>query len=82
MGDAKALGDGPVPTDKALEFITGLGYADLDAGPFKAWLIKHKNDPAYGKYLDWAVGKRPEEELYLVTEDPDQLVNLAASSSQ
>ncbi|MEI6323943.1 MAG: sulfatase [Gemmataceae bacterium] len=81
MGDAKALGDGPIPTDKALEFITGLGYADLDAGPFKAWLIKHKNDPAYGKYLDWAVGKRPEEELYLVTEDPDQLVNLAASSS-
>ncbi len=81
MGDPKSLGKGPLPSNKDLEFQTGLGYADLDAGPFKAWLIKHKNDPAYGQYLDWAVGKRPEDELYSISEDPDQLINLANRSS-
>jgi len=54
------------------------GYKDIDACPSLDFLIQKAADPELGRYLQLAVGKRPEEELYDVTTDPGCLTNLAA----
>lgn len=77
MGDPGVL-DGPtLPSDRDLEFVTGLGYADMDAGPFKSWIIKHKSDQKYSLLTTLALGKNPPEELYHIPTDPDQMHNLS-----
>ncbi len=53
------------------------GYHDIDACPTLDLLIAGREDPAIGKYLEMAVGKRPAEELYDVSNDPDCVNNLA-----
>ncbi len=53
------------------------GYHDIDACPTLTYLIEHREDPAIGKYLEMAVGKRPAEELYDIAKDPGCLTNLA-----
>ena len=56
---------------------TFVTFADIDAGPTKAWLVLN-GETEYGKrYYDWAFGRRPGEELYDLRKDPDQVVNLA-----
>ena len=52
-------------------------YADFDASPTKAWIIKNRN-PETEKYYQFAFGKRPSEELYDIKNDPFQMKNLAA----
>ena len=52
-------------------------YADTDGGPTKSFLVDHAEDPKYKKYADWSFAKRPQEELYDMINDPDQLINLA-----
>ncbi len=52
-------------------------HADADGGPTKTFLIDHKDDPAVKKYYDWSFAKRPQEELYDMEADPDQIDNLA-----
>lgn len=54
------------------------GFYDIDACPAKSLLLEHRNDPQLSKYFEWAVGRRPEFELYDIRADPDCLVNLAA----
>ncbi|MEM9644355.1 MAG: sulfatase, partial [Planctomycetota bacterium] len=52
-------------------------YPDLDASPTKAFVVlNHEQYPAEFQY---AVGLRPEIELYDVRSDPDCLNNLAGS---
>lgn len=53
-------------------------YHDIDAGPSLKYLVDNHDDPAIGKFLELAVGKRPAEELYAVNSDPDCLHNLAS----
>jgi len=77
MGDPLSLAKTSLPDQKTLEFNTGVGYADMDAGPFKAWMVQHASDPQYSRFAEWAFGKRPSEELYRLSDDPDQVVNLA-----
>jgi len=66
-------------SDEELESNTRAGYADMDASPTKAWLIEHRDDPQWKPYFERAFGKRPAEELYDLTKDPDQIENVAAN---
>ncbi len=51
-------------------------YHDIDGCPTKTLLLEHKE--AHSEFFEWAVGKRPQEELYAVAGDPGCLENLAA----
>lgn len=62
---------------KEVEKKTRACYADYDAGPTKAWIIENKNTADNYKYYEFAFAKRPEEELYYISEDPYQINNLA-----
>jgi len=77
-GDAAADTDDVVADAAALAADTFAAYADMDAGPTKAWLVAHRADPRWGPFHDRAFARRPAEELYDLRVDPDQLVNLAA----
>ncbi|NBU76603.1 MAG: sulfatase, partial [Planctomycetes bacterium] len=78
MGDAKAVSATTAPSTKVLENETFAAFADMDAGPTKAWLIEHRNDPQWRWHYDYAFAKRPAEELYDLRTDPDQMRNRAA----
>jgi N-sulfoglucosamine sulfohydrolase len=49
----------------------------IDNGPAKAWFVTNRNTPEYAKYYEMAFGLRPQEELYDLRKDPDQLNNVA-----
>jgi uncharacterized sulfatase len=53
-------------------------YGDVDNSPTKALMIEMQYDPVVAPFFERAFGKRPEEELYDVTGDPWQLLNLAS----
>lgn len=78
MGDPPA-GDPPdgEPSYEALREDTHAAFADLDAGPTKAWLVTHRHDPSVRPLFALTMGKRPAEELYDLRKDLDQMVNLA-----
>ncbi|HEX4144821.1 MAG TPA: sulfatase [Pirellulales bacterium] len=79
MGEAPGFGKppGPFPPFKELEDETFVAFADMDAGPTKAWLIKNRNDVGMKPFIEYAFGLRPAEELYDLAKDPDQLHNVA-----
>ena len=52
---------------------TGVGFADVDAGPAKAWMATHPGEAGYQR----AFGKRRARELYDLHKDPFELKNLA-----
>ncbi len=52
-------------------------HGDFDGGPTKQWFTDNQDDPAIARYVDWAWGKRPAEELYDLKNDADQMINLA-----
>jgi len=54
-------------------------FADCDNGPTKFFIMDQHVDPKYKKYYDWCFAKRPAQELYDLTADPDQLNNLAGN---
>lgn len=56
-----------------------LAYHDIDSSPTLTQLVAQRDDEEIGKYLDLAVGKRPEEELFDLAADPGCLENLAES---
>ncbi|MBC8165122.1 MAG: sulfatase [Bryobacteraceae bacterium] len=53
-------------------------FADVDAGPSKAWLVEHREDAAVASSYRLAMAKRPAEELYDLAKDPNQLTNVGA----
>lgn len=53
-------------------------FADLDASPTKAWVVMNSDTESGQRYWDYAFAKRPGEELYDLSSDPDQIVNLAS----
>ncbi|MHB8897410.1 MAG: sulfatase family protein [Thermoguttaceae bacterium] len=79
------LGDGPgfnqplnpMPEFAELRENTFAAYADMDASPTKAWIATHRDDPGMAKFVQYAFGPRPAEELYDLRTDPGQLDNLA-----
>jgi uncharacterized sulfatase len=56
---------------------THVGYADIDAGPTKAWIVTHRDEPATRPFFDRACGPRPARELYDLRHDPHELRNVA-----
>jgi N-sulfoglucosamine sulfohydrolase len=53
-------------------------FGDIDGGPTKDLLLQRRDDPAIAKYFALATAKRPEEELFDLRKDPQQLDNVAA----
>ncbi|AWW30296.1 heparan N-sulfatase [Echinicola strongylocentroti] len=56
-------------------------YADCDGGPTKNYIIANKDkDLEHIFAYQLCFAKRPAEELYDLTKDPDQLINVAAQA--
>jgi N-sulfoglucosamine sulfohydrolase len=81
MGDPVSVTADSAPSAEVLSFNTRAAFPDLDAGPMKAWLVEHRNDPQWKGAYEAAFLPRPGEELYDIRKDPDQLHNLAADPS-
>lgn len=81
LGDPKQVTADKAPAANVLENNTRVAFADMDAGPMKAWLIAHRNDKEWKWYYDFAFGKRPAEELYDLRSDPDQLKNVTSDKA-
>ncbi len=77
LGSPKGVTDTETPPAQELETVTYAAFPDMDASPTKAWLIAHRNEPAWRRYYDFAFAKRPAEELYHLASDPDQVRNVA-----
>ena len=52
---------------------TFVGFADIDAGPSKAYVVTHQDEP----YFKYAAARRPSCELYDLRSDPYELRNVA-----
>ena len=74
----RCRGEHHCPPTAAMESNTFVAFADMDASPTKAWLIEHRDDPQWKWNYDFAFAKRPAEELYDLSKDPDQIHNVAA----
>ena len=57
-------------------FQAGAWYSDVDNGPTKSFMVAQAE--RYPEHFRLAFDRRPREELYDLTEDPDQLVNIAS----
>lgn len=81
LGDPKQVTADAAPDADTLETNTFAAFADMDAGPTKAWLIANRNNKEWKWHYNYAFGKRPAEELYDLKSDPDQIKNVAAEAS-
>ena len=52
-------------------------FGEVDSSPTKTLLMDNKDKPGFKHFYDLAFAKRPAEELYHVTKDPGQIINLA-----
>lgn len=68
---------GPMPGFDLFARDTFAGFPDCDAGPTKAWLLSHRDEPAVQAQAERAFGKRPARELYDLRNDPFEMKNLA-----
>ena len=61
-----------------LDASTFAAFGDMDASPTKTWLLTEGlTDPRYQRFIDMQFALRPEEELYDLKNDPDQIQNVA-----
>ncbi|NNE90935.1 MAG: sulfatase [Verrucomicrobiales bacterium] len=77
MGIPGPVSTGDVPSQEVLENSTFVCFGDLDASPTKAWMIANRNEEEHKANYELGFGKRPERELYLLADDPDQMKNVA-----
>ena len=77
MGDPYNITEQSIPDHDALVNNTFVTYGDLDASPTKAFMIENRNDEKYSKMFEMGFQKRPEEELYILADDPHQMNNVA-----
>ena len=77
MGDPYNITDSTIPDRNSLTNNTFVTFPDLDASPTKAFMLENRKDPRYSKMFDLGFSKRPEEELYVVADDPYQVKNVA-----
>ena len=64
----------PAGSPERKHCVRHIRYGEVDPSPTKSVMM---DDPKYAKLADLAFGKRPAEELYLISNDPHQLRNLA-----
>lgn len=81
MGDPKAAAGDAVPDEKGLND-TRSAFADIDASPTKTWLVQNRFAKGLETVLQLGWEKRPEEELYILAEDPHQIRNVAADPAR
>jgi len=77
LGDPLALDSDNPPTSEEITETTFVTFPDDDAGPTKAWLIAHRDDPMWKPFFERTYGKRPGTELYDLKKDPHQMHNVA-----
>jgi len=77
MGSPKFTSREDLPSVEALEKNTYVAFADMDASPTKAWLVSQFGIPQWQWHYNYAFGLRPEEELYDLRNDPEQVKNVA-----
>ena len=77
LGDPYRLDGDDSPSVADLTENTFVTLPDEDAGPTKAWMVTHRNDPKWKPYFDRAYDKRPPIELYDIKQDPHQMKNVA-----
>jgi len=53
------------------------GYLNTDGSPTKTFILNHRRNTGSTKYWGPSFGKRPQEELYHISKDPDCMENLA-----
>ncbi|NBC64148.1 MAG: sulfatase-like hydrolase/transferase [Bacteroidetes bacterium] len=53
------------------------GYLNTDGSPTKSFILDHRTTAGMYHYWQWNFGKRPFEELYNISQDPNCLHNLA-----
>ncbi|MCZ6830711.1 MAG: hypothetical protein O7F73_14215 [Gammaproteobacteria bacterium] len=58
--------------------MTGEERPRRGGSPAKKSIIRAFEHGDINQYVQWSVGKRPQEELYKLSDDPEQLNNLAA----
>ena len=58
------------------------GYLNTDGSPTKTEILRMRTDPENGRFWNLSFGKRPSEEFYNLTTDPDCLHNLAGDPAQ
>jgi N-sulfoglucosamine sulfohydrolase len=79
MGDPRGL-DAPNTVPPSYETLctqTFVCYADMDAGPTKAWMIHHRGKEEHRENFELGFGKRAAEELYDLCSDPHHMKNVA-----
>ena len=60
--------------------LAGTWYGDTDKGPTKTYMVDNKDkDDEHRRAWELSFGKRPAEELYDLSKDPEQLNNVAAA---
>ena len=52
-------------------------FGDVDNSWAKEHIVDHRDDPKMQPYFELSFSKRPEEELYDLRKDPNQIVNVA-----
>ncbi|QGJ71970.1 N-sulfoglucosamine sulfohydrolase [Planctomycetales bacterium 10988] len=77
LGDPHYLNSDEPPTTEELTEDTFVAFPDDDAGPTKAWIINHRNDPQWKFFFEHTYSKRPRLELYDLKQDPYQMNNVA-----
>ncbi|MGK7395849.1 MAG: sulfatase family protein [Candidatus Cyclobacteriaceae bacterium M3_2C_046] len=53
------------------------GYLNCDGSPTKTAILEQRRNGINQSYWNWCFGKRPQEELYSLENDPENLINLA-----
>ncbi len=76
-GEPKGITEDSAPSEEELTENTRVTLSDMDAGPTKAWLVLNRNAEEVKPFYEMAFGKRPVEELYDLSKDPDQMHNVA-----
>lgn len=76
LGDPYRLDTDKEPTEAEITNNTFVTLPDEDAGPTKAWIVTHRNEPEVRPFFDHAYGKRPREELFDLKKDPHQMNNV------
>ncbi|MEY4565139.1 MAG: Choline-sulfatase [Planctomycetota bacterium] len=78
LGDPYGLESAEPPSAEEIQKNTRATHPDEDAGPTKAWLVTHRNDPRWKAFYERAYGKRPRVELYDLRKDPYEMQNVAS----
>ncbi len=55
-------------------------FRDCDGSPSKTEILKRRAEPEIAPFFDLSFAKRPEEELFDLKKDPDQIRNVAAEA--